>query len=300
MYDIIIIGAGPAGLTAAIYAMRAAKKTLVLEAMSYGGQIINARNIENYPGEAHTNGFELATKMYEQAKDLGCEIKLEKVIQIEDKDDYKEIKTTKKTYQTKTVIIATGTTNCKLNLPNEEELVGKGISYCATCDGNFYKNKDVAVIGGGKVAIEDALYLSDIVNKVYLIHSSEKLRIDQVVTEKIHNKKNIEIIDNSKITKLLANNYLTAIEIITNDTTKEIPISGLFIAIDRIPENNNFKNLIKLDEKGYIIANENCHTNIPGIYVAGDIRTKSLRQLVTATADGGVAASEAIKYIESL
>ena len=300
MYDIIIIGAGPAGLTAAIYARRAAKKVLVLEAMSYGGQIINTLDIENYPVEEHISGFDFATKLYNQAKNLGTEINFEKVIEIKDNEREKEIVTTKTTYTAKTIIIATGSENRKLKLENEDKLVGKGISYCATCDGAFYKNKNVAVVGGGNTALEDALYLTDIAKTVYLIHRRDKLKGDQAIINKLKEKENIKFIYNSNVTKLNENAKLESIEVTNkNGNIETINVDGLFVAVGRIPENQNFAKLINLDEAGYIIAGEDCHTNIPGIYVAGDSRTKSLRQLVTATSDGAIAATEAIKYINN-
>lgn len=299
MYDIIIVGAGPAGLTAAIYARRASKKVLVLEAKNYGGQIINTLDIENYPVERHISGFDFATKLYNQAKDLGAEIVFEKVIEIKDNKE-KEVITTKNKYTSKTIILATGSENRKLGLDNEDELIGKGISYCATCDGAFYKNKDVAVVGGGNTALEDALYLSDIANKVYLIHRRDEFRGVESTLNLLKEKKNVEFIYNSNITKIISEDRLKSIEVTNKDgNIKEINISGLFIAIGRIPENQNFEKIIKMDKAGYIIAGENCNTNIPGIFVAGDNRTKEVRQLVTATSDGAVSATEAIKYINN-
>ena len=300
MYDIIIIGAGPAGMTAAIYGKRALKSVLILEAITYGGQIINTLDIENYPVEAHISGFDFATKLYNQVIDLGAEIKYEKVTDIIDKNEYKEVMTSKNTYQAKTIIIATGADNRKLGLENESDLIGKGISYCATCDGNFFKKKDVAVVGGGNTALEDALYLSSIANKVYLIHRRNQFRGDQSVIEKLKEQDNVEFVYNSNVTKLIADESLTSIEVTNKDgSTKNIPVKGLFIAIGKVPENENFKNLINVDEAGYIIADESCHTNIPGIFVAGDTRNKELRQLVTATADGAIAATEAVKYLNN-
>lgn len=299
MYDIIIVGAGPAGLTAAIYARRASKKVLVLEAKNYGGQIINTLDIENYPVERHISGFDFATKLYNQAKDLGAEIVFEKVIEIKDNKE-KEVITTKNKYTTKTIILATGSENRKLGLDKEDELIGKGISYCATCDGAFYKNKDVAVVGGGNTALEDALYLSDIANKVYLIHRRDEFRGVESTLNLLKEKKNVEFIYNSNITKIISEDRLNSIEITNKDgSIKKINISGLFIAIGRIPENQNFEKIIKMDKAGYIIAGENCNTNIPGIFVAGDNRTKEVRQLVTATSDGAISATEAIKYINN-
>lgn len=292
MYDIIIIGAGPAGLSAGIYARRASKKVLILEALSYGGQIINTKDIENYPTEYHISGFDFATKLYNQVKDLGAEIKFEKVIDIKNN---KDVITNKNTYEAKAIIIATGCTNRKLGLDNEDKFLGRGVSYCATCDGNFYKGKDVAVVGGGNTAIDDALYLSDIANKVYLIHRREEFRADQKLIDLLKNKTNIEFILNSNVTKLIGNEKLEKIEV----TNKEINVDGLFVAIGRIPENDIFKNIVNMDENGYIISGEDCHTNIPNIFVAGDNRTKNVRQLVTATSDGAIAAIEAVKYINT-
>ena len=300
MYDIIIVGAGPAGLTAAIYARRASKKVLVLEAKSYGGQIINTLDIENYPVEAHISGFDFATKLYNQAKDLGAEIIFEKVVEINDKIHEKEVITTKNKYVAKAIILATGSENRKLCLDNENDLVGKGISYCATCDGAFYKNKNVAVVGGGNTALEDALYLTDIANKVYLIHRRDEFRGEESTVNLLKDKDNIEFIYNSNVTKLNANERLESIEVTNKDgSIKKIDVDGLFVAVGRIPENENFAKLINLDNSGYIIAGEDCNTNVPGIFVAGDNRTKEVRQLVTATSDGAIAATSAIKYINT-
>ena len=290
MYDIIIIGAGPAGMTAAIYAARANKKVLVLEALSYGGEILNTLKIENYPVEENISGFDFATRLYNQVIKLGVEVKLEKVLSI---NENKEVKTNENTYISKSIIIATGLNNRKLNLPLEEELIGKGISYCATCDGAFFKGKDVAVVGGGNTALEDALYLSDICNKVFLIHRRNEFRADSITIDKVLNKDNIIVMYDSIITKINGSNYLESIEV-NNELLK---VDGLFIAIGKIPNLDYLNGLIETNEDGYIKSNELCHTNIDGIFVAGDIREKTLRQLVTATSDGAIAATEAIKYI---
>ncbi|MBR1748325.1 MAG: thioredoxin-disulfide reductase [Bacilli bacterium] len=296
MYDIIIIGAGPAGLTAAIYARRAGKKVLVLEGNTYGGQIINTLSIENYPVEPHISGFDFATKLYNQVLELGAEIKFERVLEVS-KD--KTVKTKKSTYQGSAIILATGAENRKLGLERESELTGKGISYCATCDGAFYKGKEVAVVGGGNTALEDAIYLSNLANKVYLIHRRDEFRGEQSYVEELKKKENIEIIYNSQVTKFNGKEHLESIEITNkNNDKRTLHIEGLFIAVGRNPENENFKELIALDAAGYAIASEDCHTNVKGIFVAGDNRTKELRQLVTATSDGAVAATEAIKYIQ--
>lgn len=298
MYDVVIIGAGPAGLTAAIYTRRAAKKVLVLEAKVYGGQIVNTLDIENYPAEEHISGYDFATKLYNQAKNLGAEIVFEKVISIEANGKQKKVITTDNVYEAGSVIIATGSENKKLGLPNEDQLIGKGISYCATCDGAFYKNKKVAVVGGGNTALEDALYLADVAEKVYLIHRRSEFRGEDSTVSRLKGKENIQFVLNSNVTKLNAGNKLEGIEVASTDgKVRTIEVDGLFVAIGRIPESKAFANLIKLDDAGYIEADEKCHTNVDGIFVAGDSRTKDVRQLVTAVSDGAIAATEAVKYI---
>jgi len=301
MYDIIIIGAGPAGLTAAIYARRASKSVLVLEALSYGGQIINTPDIENYPAVPHVSGFDFATKVYQQAEALGAEFVFEKAVGIKDNGSTKTVVTTENEYEGKAVIVATGSENRKLGLPNEEELVGRGVSYCATCDGAFYRGKTVAVVGGGNTALEDALYLADIAQTVYLIHRRDAFRGDEATVTSLKQRDNVKFIYNSTVTKLNAEKRLTSIEVTDkNGEVSTIELNGLFVAVGRIPENQNFAALIKLDEAGYVAAGEDCITNVAGIFAAGDNRTKSVRQLVTAAADGAVAATEAVKYVTSV
>ena len=300
MYDIIIIGAGPAGLTAAIYARRASKSVLVLEALSYGGQIINTPDIENYPATMHISGYDFATKVYEQAQELGAEFVFEKAVGIKDNGDTKEVITDDNTYTAKAVIIATGSENRKLGVENEDKLVGRGISYCATCDGAFYRGEKVAVVGGGNTALEDALYLADLAETVYLIHRRDAFRGDESTVNALKERNNVKFIYNSNVTKFIAEKRLTAIEV-TDKNTQEvttIELNGLFVAVGRIPENQNFAQLIKLDDSGYVSAGEDCITNVPGIYAAGDNRTKSVRQLVTAAADGAVAATEAVRFVQ--
>ena len=293
MYDIIIVGAGPAGLTAALYAGRANKKILVLEAKAYGGQIVSAHEVSNYPGIQSISGIDYATNLYNQVIDLGVEVKFETVLSI---TDDKEVTTNKEKYQAKAIILATGAENRKLRIENEEELVGKGVSYCATCDGNFYKGKDVAVVGGGNSALEDALYLSDIVSKVYLIHRRDEFRGEAKLISDIKKKGNIELILNSNVTKI---NGTDKVESITVNNEKEIKVDGLFIAVGQEPKNIIFKDVIDVDDKGYIIAVDDVHTNKKGIYVAGDAREKLLRQLTTAVSDGSIAATVAIKELEN-
>ena len=295
-FDIIIIGAGTAGMTAGIYAARANKKTLILEGKNYGGQIINTPDIENFPALNHISGIEYATNLYNQVKELGVTYKREEVQNI---TEDRVVTTNKNQYQAKAVIIATGTQNRKLGLEGEDNLVGRGISYCATCDGRFYKGKNVAVIGGGNTAIEDAIYLSDLADKVYLIHRREGFRADQKAIEILKPKENVEFILNNKPHKLIAENKLTGLEIINNENEiTMIDVSGIFIAIGQIPNTEIFKDFIDLNESGYIKSKDGVHTNIDKIYVAGDVREKELRQLITAASDGAIAANTAITEIQ--
>lgn len=296
MYDIIIIGSGIAGLTSAIYALNNKRKVLILESQTYGGQIINSNIINNYPGFLEISGFDLMTNIYNQVKNLGGVIKYEEVLEV---TKNKKIITKNETYEAKSIIISTGLAPRKLNLENEDKFIGKGISYCATCDGSFYKDKVVMVVGGGNTAIEDVIYLSNICKKVYLVYRRKELRKDVNLTEKLKTLSNVEIIYNSNIEKLNGDESLNSVDIINKDTEKitNIIIDGLFVAIGKIPSGNIFKDLLNVTENGYIITDEDCHTNIDGIYAAGDIRKKRLRQLVTAASDGAIAAIEAIKYI---
>lgn len=298
-YDIIVIGAGPAGMTAAIYARRASKTVLLLEAASYGGQIISAHSIENYPVEPHISGFDFATRLYEQTKALGAEFRFEKAVGIEDKGGEKLVSTPKNVYSAGAVIIATGSDKRKLGLDNEDALSGRGVSYCATCDGAFFRGKTVAVAGGSKNALEDALYLADIVEKVYLVHRQESFKGAEAEYAKLSERSNAELIQGS-VTKLIADKKLTGIGITSKDGREsELTVDGLFVSVGRVPENQNFASVIELDEKGYAVSGEDCLTKTAGIFVAGDNRVKQVRQLVTAAADGAVAASAAIKYLNA-
>lgn len=311
MFDIIIVGAGTAGLSAGIYSVRAGKTTLILEAAVYGGQIINTPDIENYPGIAHISGFEFATGLYNQAKDLGAEVKFENVLSIKerinvDSNDFdsniKIVKTESGEYESKAVILATGAKNRHLGLERENELVGKGISYCATCDGMFFKNQAVAVNGGGNTAIQDAQFLSNYCSKVYVIHRRDEFRADSKEVERLRNKSNVEFVLNATVNKLNADETgLHSVEVTDTFTgyVRTLEVSGLFVAIGQAPDNTAFSNLVQLDEKGYIEASENCLTKTPGIFTAGDCRTKEVRQLATAAADGAIAALAAAAYIQS-
>ena len=288
MYDIIIIGAGIAGLTSAIYAARANKKVLIIEKQNYGGRIINAMHVRNYPGFIDISGADLATNLYVQATSLGADLIYEDALSIKNGINKKVI-TDKNEYKCKAIIIATGLERRHLNIPGEKELVGKGVSYCATCDGNFYKDKVVGVVGGGKSAIEDAIYLSDIASKVYLISRKD-------LDEKV-DKDNIEVITNHSVDNINYNNKIESIDIRSSDDSKNIKLDGLFISIGYESSNEEFESIIDLDDHGFIIS-KNTYTNIDGIFAAGDCVQKDLRQLVTAASDGAIAATEAIKYIE--
>ena len=286
MYDIIIVGAGPSGMTAALYGRRANKKILVLEALTPGGQIINANKIDNYPGLPGINGVDFATNLYNQITDLGAEVKFEKVINIE----YPNVITNEATYTGKAIIIATGRENRKLGIEKEDYYLGRGLSYCATCDGNFYKDKIACVYGNTSTALDDVVYLSSICKEVYLV-----VRNDSLKENNLESFSNVHIIYNSTITKLLGDNLLTGIELNNNET---INTDALFVAIGQVPETENFINILDLDSKGYAITSDN-RTKIKGIYVCGDVVEKPLRQLATAIGDGAMAATAAIQDINN-
>ncbi len=296
MYDIIVVGAGPAGMTAALYALRANKSVLVLEAKAYGGQILAADKVENYPAIKKISGYDYAKNLYDQIKKLGVDYKHEMVLDV---TKNKTVVTSKATYTGKAIILATGASNRKLGLPNEEDLIGKGVSYCATCDGNFFKNKIVAVNGGGNSAVEDAIYLSAIAKKVYVIHRRDEFRAEKKLLKELKSHKNVKIITNSTITKIYGKDKLNSITIVSNDGKEDqnIPIDGLFIAIGQEPKNEIFTKVADIDDKGYFISEDGVHTKTPNIYIAGDARQKLLRQLTTAVSDGSIAAVTAIKEI---
>ena len=295
MVDVIIIGAGPAGLSAAIYLRRANKNVLVFDGKGFGGAIINSNNVENYPGCPNISGFDLANSLYTQAKNLGAIIKFENVIEFKN-GPVKKVITNKQSYEAKAIIIATGKESRKLGF--EDKFIGQGVSYCAMCDGAFYKDKIVAVVGGGNSAIDDALYLADIAKKVYLIHRREEFTADLKTISLLKKKNNIKYVLNSNVTKVIGKDHLEKIEVTNkNNEEREFNVSGLFIAIGGIPSSQLFKGIINIDSNGYIKASEKCKTNRRGIFVAGDVRTKEVRQLVTATSDGAIAAMEAVKFL---
>ncbi len=293
-YDIVIIGAGIAGLTAAIYAKRANKKVLVLEGKVYGGQIINTFDIENWPGDFRVSGVDLMQKVYKQATDLGAKIEFGEMLKIEKSDDYFIVESEDEKYEAKSVIIAVGTEDKKMELPREKELTGRGVSYCATCDGALYKNKNVAIIGGGNTALYDALYLSDIVKKIYLVHRRNEFRGDAILVEKLRKKDNIEFLLEKQPVEIIGEEKVSGLKL--NDG-QILDVDGIFVAIGKKPMTEKIKELVDLDERGYVKAGEDCKTSCPGVFVAGDCRTKNIRQLITAASDGAVAAEMAIDYI---
>ena len=300
MADVIIIGAGPAGLSAAIYVQRAGRSALVLEAYTYGGQIVNTPEVENYPGIAKISGFDLATALYEQATALGAELVFDRAVKLEEQDGMKKITTESGAeYIAKAVILATGAKNRHLGIDREEELTGRGISYCATCDGAFFKGKPVAVNGGGNTALEDALFLSNYCSKVYIIHRREGFRGEPGQLESLRQKENVEFVLNATVTGLIGDPKLSAVEVTDKNTgdKRELAVNGLFIAIGQEPDNQAFSDLVELDKAGYITAGEDCRTKTPGIFTAGDCRTKTVRQLTTAAGDGAVAALAACSYL---
>lgn len=293
MYDVIIIGCGPAGMTAALYLLRANKKVLILEKETIGGQISSSPLVENYPGVASISGSELANNMYEQIEALGVEIELEEVKEIVP-GEIKKVITDENTYEAKSVLIATGSKYRLLGLDNEEELIGSGIHFCVSCDGAFYKDKIVAVVGGGNSAVINATYLSDICKKVYVIQALDILTAEPSLQERLKKRDNVEIILSNTVKKINGDDYLESI-ILSDD--RELKIDGMFIAIGLVPQNNFVKNLINLDKYNYADFDGSI-TNVDGIFVAGDCRRKKYRQLTTACNDGTNAALDIISYLE--
>ncbi|WP_456471238.1 thioredoxin-disulfide reductase [Caminibacter sp.] len=299
MYDVIIIGGGPAGLSAGIYSSRLGAKTLILEKLTPGGQITLSSEIENYPGICEVkSGLEMMSCWPEQAKKFGCEIKSEEALKILLQNNTFTIKTHKNEYASKTVIIATGATPKKAGFEGEEEFTGKGVSYCAVCDGFFYKDKIVAVIGGGDTALEEALYLSKIAKKVYLIHRRDKFRAAPLTQKKVLNTENIEVIYNSTVVKALGNQFVEGIIIKQNGEEKELKTDGVFVFVGMKVNSQIAKELVELNEWDEIKVDLNMQTSQKGVYAAGDVRENSVKQVVAAAGDGAVAAINAIKYIE--
>ena len=304
MYDIIIVGAGPAGLTAAIYARRAEKSVLVIEKSTFGGQITHSPRVENYPGFASASGSEIADKMFEQALGQGAEIELSEVTGIERADGGYKVVTTDGEFEARSVIIAAGSKHRMLGVAREEDFVGEGVSYCAVCDGAFYKGKTVAIIGGGNTALQEANLLADGCAKVYVVQNLAFMTGERSLLARLEARDNVEIIYSMVVDELLGESAINGVRIKNPETneSRTIEVDGIFVAIGQIPENEPFADAVKLNSYGYIEAGEDCMpvTELPGIFVAGDCRTKSVRQVTTATADGAVAALAACRYIDSM
>lgn len=303
MYDLIIIGSGPAGLSAAVYGKRAGFRTLVLEKnpMS-GGQVLNTYEVDNYLGMPGINGFDMGMQFREHADKLGAEFVEADVTELVNGADRKIVKTSEGDFEGRAVIIATGATHRHLGAPGEEELSGMGISYCATCDGAFYKGKTTAVIGGGDVAVEDAIFLARGCRKVYLVHRREELRAAKSLQDQLVALPNVEVIWNSTVNEIQGTEAVTGISLHNkvDQTDKVLPVDGVFIAVGITPESEIFTGIVEADKAGYLKAGEDCATSVPGIFAAGDVRTKKLRQIVTAVADGANAVTGVQEYFLTL
>ena len=300
MHDIIIVGAGPAGLTAAIYARRANKTALVIEKSTFGGQTTYSPQIENYPGFISMSGGEFADKLVEQVISLGADLEMETVLSVRDNGDTKTVVTDKNEYEAKAVIIAVGVKHRQTGLENENSLVGRGISYCATCDGAFYRNKTVAVLGGGNSALQEAVLLSGLCSKVYVIQNLDYLTGEARLIQKVEGAENVEVITGTVITRLVGNDGLNGLVLqkTSDGSETELNIDGLFVAIGLEPDNARFSDVAKLDDYGYFASDETCFTETQGIFAAGDCRSKTVRQITTAVADGAAAALAACRYID--
>ena len=299
MYDIGIIGGGTAGMTAAIYGQRAGKKTIIIEGGAFGGQITSSSNVENYPGIASVSGSEFSMNLLDQAVKLGAETAMEQVTGIREDGSGKVIETAGKEYPCRSVILATGVTHRHLGVPNEERLTGAGVSYCATCDGMFFRGRDVAVVGGGSTALQDAEFLSNYCRKVYLIHRRDEFRGEDSIVKRLSGKENVEFVLSATVKEIIGDQSVEGLTLNNKKTGEEfkLDVSGVFIAVGQIPKNEICADVVKLDGDGFILAAEDCVTSHPGIFAAGDCRTKEVRQLTTAAADGAVAALAACKFI---
>ena len=293
MTDLIILGAGTAGLSAAIYAVRAGLSLRLLETSLPGGQILNSPDVDNYPGIPSISGFDFVQNLTAHAAGLGVEPEFTAVSQADLAGNVKRIRTGREVLESRAVILATGASHRSLGCPGEAELRGKGVSYCATCDGAFFRGKDVAVVGGGNTALEDALFLANLCRRVYLIHRREEFRARQAAVNAVRSRENIQLVLGEQVERISGDRLVSAV---TLKSGRELPVSGVFIAVGLAPNTALFEGQLDLDN-GYIRAGEDCHTSLPGVFAAGDVRTKPLRQLITAAADGAVAAVEAGKYL---
>lgn len=300
IYDLIILGAGPAGISAAIYAARAGLHTMWLDKQfAPGGQIINTYEVDNYPGMPGMNGMELGEAMAAHAEKMGISPVRENVLSAEDNGAEKIVRTKKHEYRGRTLLLACGASHRKLNIPGEEELSGMGVSYCATCDGAFFKDRITAVIGGGNTAVEDAIFLSRVCRKVYVVHRREELRADRILCDRLAECENVEMVWDSTPVRIEGTDQVSGLLVRSTKSSEErlITADGVFIAVGILPNTDKFANFVQLDENGYIVAGEEGRTNIPGVFAAGDIRTKSLRQVVTAVSDGANAVASVQEYL---
>ena len=299
-YDIVIVGAGPAGMTAALYALRAGKKTLLLEGQSYGGQIVQSPRVENYPGTPDIGGYELAEQMMSQLRALNIEIVTARVTAIRREERGFSVLTDAASYSARAVIIATGVGHRKLGVPGEEALIGKGVSFCATCDGMFFRRREVAVVGGGNTAVQDALVLSELCSKVYLIHRRQGFRAEDRLLARLRAAQNIELLTDTVVTEMKGETSLQSLVLknVKSGEERELAVAGVFEAVGTVSQNAAFADLVELDGEGFILTDSNCATSCKGIFAAGDCRQKSVRQLTTATADGTLAALAAVDLLE--
>jgi len=302
MLDVIIIGGGPAGFTAALYTSRAKLDTLLLERAYYGGQMAIASEMENYPGLESVSGSEVADRMARQAAKFGTKMVMEEVLEVRLDTPVKVVKTDKNTYEARTVILCMGASPRRLGLPNEQQLIGSGVSYCATCAGAFFKDRDVAVVGGGDTAAEDVIYLSRFCRRIYLIHRRDKLRVTKILEDLIFNTANVSIIWDTVVEEIFGDLNVTGLGLKNLKTGEKtvLDVSGIFVAIGYSPNTALVKGQVELTDYGYIKTDEKMQTNLEGVYAAGDIREKQLRQVVTAASDGAEAAHSAEKYINKM
>lgn len=297
MKDVIIIGAGTAGMSAGVYAKRYGLDVVIIESNLPGGQIVNTPDVENYPGILKTTGVDFAMGLMEQVTSLGVEILYEAITDYDITGDVKKITMGDKVLEAKTLIIANGVRRRELSVPGEKELSGKGVSYCATCDGAFYQGKDVAIVGGGNTALEDALFLANNCNKVYLIHRRNEFRGNKILVDKVLTKENIEILYDTVTVSINGENSVSSMSLKTNDEDVSIDVAGVFVAVGQESNNGPFVGILDTDQSGFIVAGEDTKTNVTGVFVAGDSRTKALRQLITAASDGAVSAFECANFL---
>ncbi len=300
MYDLIIVGGGPAGMTAALYALRAEKRVLLLEGEVCGGQITKSRGVENYPGITEINGMDLADAMLSQIRALGVELRSARATGLRVADGGYEVLIGDTSERARAVILATGLQHRSLGVVGEADLIGRGVSFCAVCDGAFFRRKEVAVVGGGNTAVQDALYLSEICSRVYLIHRRDGFRAEESLLARARETENIEFITNTVVREIRGEMRLQGLllENVQTGKTRELEVSGLFEAVGQIPQNAAFSDVVSLDGDGYLSAGEDCKTALPGVFVAGDCRSKTVRQLTTAVSDGTVASLAALAYLD--